>query len=248
MSSNGSVLLRFGRQCRLAALVGVFGLSIVGESGIAGSPVWSERWSDTTEYGRLAPGFPQVDRLEFRILRDGDRVGKQIMQFRHEGDRLVVDIDTEIAVNALFVTLYRFEQEAEEIWENGRFQSYRAVTDDDGKKRDVAIQRAEDGALQVVYNGESSRLGNEAIPGNLWNLLTVEKPQILDPAKGKVRAIEITYLGVEKFGADGKERMLHHYRLKGEFERELWYDGGGLIFQASLEAKDGSIIMITRKP
>lgn len=244
MHPHLSLFNRFRRAIapRAIALWAMLGLSLSAYAAMASAIL-----PGLTEDGRLVHDFPMVERLEFRILRNGDKVGEQIMQFHREGDKLIVDIDTDIAINALFVTLYRFQQESQETWQNGQFQSYRALTNDDGKRRDVAIQRAEDGALHVVYNGESSRYVAEAVPGSLWNLLTIRQPHIFDPAKGKLRAIEITDLGKEKVVIEGETRLLHHYRLKGEFERELWYDETGLIFRASLAAKDGSIVMITRR-
>ena len=61
--------------------------------------------------------------LRFRALRHGSPIGEHRVTFRPDGNRLIVETRVEIAVKVLFFTAFRFEHEAEEVWQSDRLVS-----------------------------------------------------------------------------------------------------------------------------
>jgi hypothetical protein len=75
--------------------------------------------------------------LEFDIAREGDVVGHHRIDFRRDGDRLVVRSDLKIEVEMLSFTVYRYQQSREEVWRDGKLIALAATADDDGTPHDI---------------------------------------------------------------------------------------------------------------
>jgi hypothetical protein len=88
-------------------------------------------------------GVPESGRLEFSVLRDGEQIGTDVSEFFQKGDRLTVRNRTDIAVEILFVVVYRYELRSEEQWVNGQLVLLRTHANDDGKKTFVELTGAD---------------------------------------------------------------------------------------------------------
>lgn len=191
-------------------------------------------------------GRPPEGRIDYAISRGGSPVGAQSVEFVHNGNGLLVRTRTEIAVTFLSMTIYRFEHDAAETWENGRLSSFVSRTDDDGKDRAVELA-AEGDRLVGLYNGKSADVPGDIIPASLWHPRTVESTLLMDPIKGRARAVQVADLGEDEIVVNGAAVAARHYAITGEIEREVWYDPEGKLVQVSFKAKDGSTIMLQAK-
>jgi hypothetical protein len=192
------------------------------------------------------PGlFPPTGRLEYGVFRKGKRIGGQSVDFSLEEGRYVVRTRIELAVEFVFLTAYRFEHDAEEVWVEGQLQRFTSRTNDDGRSRVVEARR-QSALLEVNYNGKISMVPGDILPASLWHPLTARQTILLDPIKGRVRDVSITDVGMETMTLDGAPVPTHHFSITGEIMREVWYGPDGHVVQVRFPAKDGSEIMLRR--
>jgi len=87
--------------------------------------------------GDAGGAFAAESDLSFTVLRDGSEIGSHEIHISEAAGKTTVDIETDVAVKLAFVTLYNFDHEGHEVWENGQLVSYASKTDDDGKEKSL---------------------------------------------------------------------------------------------------------------
>jgi hypothetical protein len=188
-----------------------------------------------------AAAIPADGKLDFTVYRDGDEVGSHEIVFRQSGNQTEVDVVTDIVVTVAFVPVYRFEQEAHEIWKDGQLVSLVSQTNDDGTAHQLEVH--EDGAsLDVIGDGVTSQAEKSIIPASLWNPEIVQQSMILNSLSGGELAVQVAYVGEEAVAVKGNQVQARHYSMTGQFERELWYDNDGVLVRVEFKGKDGSDI------
>jgi hypothetical protein len=187
--------------------------------------------------------FPPAGRLDYKVVRAGDDIGTQSVEFIRSGDRLTVRTHVNILVTVLGIPVFRFTHEAEEQWQNGQLTAFKSKSNDDGEPRDVALTLAGD-RLRGTYNGRTLDLPSSLIPASLWRPDTVQKTVLLDPIKGRDRQVTVTDKGVEQIRIRGETLAAHHYAMTGQIVRDIWYGPDGQIVQVYFPAKDGSEIQV----
>lgn len=188
-----------------------------------------------------AASVPDGDVLEFAILRNGDEIGRHVFRFRREGDTLAVDIEARIDYRFGFIPLYWFDHRATEIWRDGRLSRLTATTRDNGENYEIEL-RPDGPSMRLSVNGEEVAIEREIIPASLWNVETVKRRRIVDPADGEVMDVTIADAGPESVPVRGRDVAARHYIMTGDFDRELWYDADGVLVQVRFRADDGSEI------
>jgi hypothetical protein len=186
-------------------------------------------------------GFPPLGTVTYDIWREGAKVGTHSVDFRREGDRLIVHTRIRIEVTLLFLTLYRFDHDAVEDWVDGKLVRYVARTDDNGTRRNVLLVRVGK-ELQGSYNAERLLLPGDLIPGSLWNPATVDQTRLIEPTKGQIRTVTVLDRGPERIKSGSRTVPAHHYSITGDLLREVWYGGDGEVVQAVYVAKDDTLL------
>lgn len=189
-----------------------------------------------------AATVPPGGRLHFTVIRNGETIGHNTLDFSQSADRLEVRVRTAVAVKIAFITAYHFNHEATETWQNGRLWSLASRTDDDGVKHELRVQ-AENGALQVDGDRKRSEAPAAIVPASLWNRDIVASRMLLNTLDGSQMAIQVEDAGMEQVRVAGATVAARHYRLTGDLQRELWYDESGALVQVRLRAKDGSDVL-----
>jgi hypothetical protein len=212
---------------RLAALLLLVGLATIGPA-----------LSATGE-----SALPPEGRLTYDVLRRGDRIGTQTIEFVHRDGRLVVRNHVDIKIDVLFFFTYRFRHDSEEQWVDGRLVALMSRTNDDGKKRTVELRRVGD-RLRGTYNGKARDLPATLLPASLWHPETVRQSLLLDPIKGRSRRISVTDKGEERLNLPEGAVTAHRYAITGQVEREVWYGPDGRLLQMRFSAKDDSKITV----
>jgi hypothetical protein len=187
--------------------------------------------------------FPPAGRLDYKVVREGDDIGTQSVEFIRSGDRLTVRTHVNILVTVLGIPVFRFVHEAEEQWQNGQLTAFKSKSNDDGEPRDVALKLDGD-RLRGTYNGRTLDLPASLIPASLWRPDTVQRSVLLDPIKGRDRQVTITDKGIEKIKIRGQALEAHHFAMTGQIVRDIWYGPDGQIVQVHVPAKDGSQIQV----
>jgi hypothetical protein len=187
--------------------------------------------------------FPPAGRLDYKVVREGDDIGTQSVEFIRNGDRLTVRTHVNILVTVLGLPVFRFTHEAEEQWQNGQLTAFKSKSDDDGEPRDVALALTGD-RLRGTYNGRTVDLPGSLIPASLWRPDTVRQTVLLDPIRGRDRQVTVADKGLEQVNVRGQTVAAHHYAMTGEIVRDIWYGPDGQIVQVRFPAKDGSEIQV----
>lgn len=214
-----------------AALALAFGLALAGPAG----------------GGAHAAGMPRDGVLAFDIVRNGEAIGTHTYRFRTEGERTEVEIRTEIDYRLLFIPVYRFEHESHEVWESNYLASLESSTNDNGTPVRVRVTRDED-SLMVVGEDGTMHVDREVIPASLWNRLVLDRNQLLMTTSGNVKSAQVQYVGEETIEVRGEKRMARHFRLTGQFSRDLWYDDeDDVLVRVRFEASDGSTVQYVLK-
>ena len=219
-------------------------LSLAASSALAQSASTTAT-PDTEPRVELA-AFPQPGKLTYAVIRDGDKIGSQIVEFQRNGDQLLVLTSVKIEVTLLGITIYRFVHRSEEEWKGGELARLTSNTDDDGDKRVVDL-RLVDGKLKGDYNGQAKEFPLGMIPATFWHPASMKQTKLLDQVKARNRQITVKDLGTETITAQGKKIEARHFSVTGQIKREIWYGPDGRLEKLEFEGKDGSeIVMVLR--
>ena len=193
-----------------------------------------------------AAGVPKDGVLAFDIVRNGEAIGTHTYHFDHSGNRTEVRIKTDINFRLFFIPVYRFEHESKEVWQNGKLDSLESNTNENGTPVKLQVHRDED-SLMVYGEDGNLHVDREIIPASLWNRLVLDRSQTLTTISGNVKKFEVDYVGEAELDVRGHKVTTQHFRLTGEFERELWYDKDDVLVGVRFEASDGSTVAYVLK-
>jgi len=171
-----------------------------------------------------APQEPTTLHHVFHIVRDGNPIGTTTIDVDKQDDTTTVHFKTHISVVVLFVEAYRYESAGTEIWKAGRFVSYQSHTNDHGKHYSVSAI-ADGDKLDFTVNGVSRVLPQIVLPATFWNTNFVDQAQLFDPDKGTIMSIKVADLGQTAIKFHGDPVQVEHYRISGDFPRDIWVDG-----------------------
>lgn len=179
--------------------------------------------------------------LSFTVLRNGEVIGTHDYSFTKKGPGLVVDINTDIKVKFAFVTVYRFEHRAREVWNRGKMTSTTSTTNDDGKDHKLKVSFAGK-KLKVNGDGKNSIVDYGAMPASLWNPETINNTTLLNTLDGTMMNVKVDELGNENVNVGGGQVAARHYQLSGDLQRELWFDNNDTLVMVRFKGDDGSTI------
>lgn len=179
--------------------------------------------------------------LAFSVLRKGDVIGFDTLQFHSDGDRLDVQVETDIAVKIAFIPVYHFKHSSRELWEGSRLKNLSSHTDDDGKIHDLSV-REDKGRLLIEGDKQISVASPTIVPASLWNERILKSERLLNTLTGTQMTVQITNAGSESVPVKGLPVTATHYIITGDLKREVWFDGAGTLVQVRFRADDDSEI------
>jgi hypothetical protein len=177
----------------------------------------------------------------YRILRNGDQIGREYLEFRKDGNNEDVTAKIDIVFRLAFVPVYRFTQTVGETWRDGRLLAMRSHTDDNGTRHRLTVKDRNNG-LMVDSDGKRRLEPAPILPASLWNMAVLRQPALIDTTDGSTLPITVSDRGPDTIIVDGRRVRAHHYRLTGGLDRDLWYDSRGRLLQVRFTASDGSEI------
>ncbi len=225
---NSALLRRVALAFGLAVSLVVVSAVVVSALGVAQAATLTAQNAQSGTYA-------------YQILRNGEVVGEQRMDFQRRGNELQVITDIRISITLLGIKIYDFTQRIEEAWRDGALVRLTSVADDDGNSRNVRLVRKGD-RLVGTYDEKQRDLPGHLLPSTLWSSAVVEHGSILETTRGRERTFSVAQKGVEQLKLPLGTVRAHHFVFTGEFRREAWYDESGVLVAGQMEAKDGSII------
>ncbi|BBK33085.1 hypothetical protein STHU_37190 [Allostella humosa] len=177
----------------------------------------------------VATGPALASDLRFTVFRDGTPIGTHRIQVEQVGDETRVAVDIALEVKIAFVTVYRYSHRNREVWRDGRLVSIDTATDDDGT-REFVQGKAGPAGLAVRSTAGSYTAPADVLPTSYWRRPTVDRRQLLDTQKGRL-------LGVRVERADPPGDRAARYRVRGELDLDLWYDGDDRLRRIAFDFK-----------
>lgn len=200
-----------------------------------------------------AAALPE-DRL-FDIYRRGSRIGSHAVRFRPLGTgTFEVETVVEIAVKVLLVTAYRFRQEGQERWEDGRLVASDVATDDNGKRTRVRVREAGGEGLRV--EGEHGTYAVE--PGTMtdlgfWNQAVTRQSRLVDGQHGELLSIRFAPPVEDSVAVGGRTVPAVRYESAANASAEgtprrgkTWYDREGRWVRTEFETRGELLVFQLR--
>lgn len=184
----------------------------------------------------LASAYPNV--LKFRVEREGSFIGHVMQRYQPSGNDLRVDVFIAFQVKLAFVTVFRYEHRAREMWRNGRLARLDTVTNDNGDPQRVAGRIAEDG---FVVDGPKGPViaPHDILPSSYWHPRFTEESRMLDSQLGRILEFDISRLGAERIEALGRPVDAERYAMRGDVDLDFWYDADRVWQKMAFTIKGG---------
>lgn len=188
-----------------------------------------------------APPEPTTTQRVFDITRDGKKIGTDIIDIVKDGKTTTVNFTTHISVVIMFMEAYRLDHTAVETWNDGKFVSYTAQTNDNGKKHTISATLT-DKKFDLTVDGKDQELPQLVLPATLWNTDFISATELFDPDKGTLLSVEVKDLGEQAIRQHGNTIQAEHYRISGDLKRDIWVVND-IPVRIKLLGSDGSKIV-----
>lgn len=171
---------------------------------------------------------PAAEKRIFEITRDGNKIGEETVTIEKDGDTTKIKFRTHVSVVVMFIQAYHLAHSAVETWTAGKFVSYHAVTDDNGKHFNITAT-AKDDQILLDVNGDESKVPGGLVFASLWNTDFVDQTILLHPDSGTQLSVKVKDVGEEQIGIEGQQVKTHHYQITGDYDRDVWFEGDKLV-------------------
>jgi hypothetical protein len=186
---------------------------------------------------------------EFQVLVKDKPAGACTMRISTADDgttRVTCDVNVKVSY---LVYSYRYEFHGDELWQGNQLLSAHNEATDDGKKFAARLENKSGGAI-IESNGLLRRTAAIDMTTNYWHTPDMSKTtklNVMNADRGTVHSVTIATVGREKMFVDRREIDCVHYRLTGDIEAELWFDGQNrIVGQKSVEDGYPTELRLTR--
>ena len=134
----------------------------------------------------------------------------------HAAGGLEVTSEARFDVKFLGWTAYRYRHQARERWSGDCLASLQASTDDDGRVRDVRAFRSASGLHVEASDAAGATLPEAcAMTFAYWNRRLPEQRRLLDPATGRMVAVQVQPLPASTIATDRGSVSALGWRIAG---------------------------------
>ncbi len=179
-------------------------------------------------------------------MRNGSKIGTQILTFERTPDGLIVRVAADMVVKVAFITFYKYSLRVTEKWAGDQVVSLTSTTNDNGTKYSVNARR--DASGLVVEGSATPRYvaPANALPATHWNRRELDGPWI-NPQDGKLMRPAVARQGVETIPTvAGGPVKANRFVLTGDVQFDMWYDSVPSWAGLTAKGKDGSLIRYVR--
>jgi uncharacterized protein DUF6134 len=177
--------------------------------------------------------------LRFTVVRGRSKIGVHTVEFRDGPDGLAVHTMIDLVVKVVFITVFRYQHECQDVWGAGQLVSLRSRTNEDGKRFAVEVTAEADG-LRVVGPGGPLVVGARLLTSNsLWDRRLVDRQRLIDAQHGGEIGLVVHPCGTGPLVLAGQERVVAEcFRILTPYNGGLlWYDATGRWVKGSLELR-----------
>lgn len=186
---------------------------------------------------------------EFDIFVKDRPAGKNTMRISDLDDG-TTRVATEVNVKLNFVVfVYRYEFAGRETWRGNRLLATQNRATDDGKIYD-ARARSDAGGFRIEANGRSHVAPAIDMTTSYWRTPEPRpdgKLSLMNADRGTIQTARVERLAPETLTIGRQLVTCSHYRLSGEVQAELWFDGQNrIVRQKAIEDGYPTELHLTR--
>ena len=184
----------------------------------------------------LVPGLAQASPSDtgtwrFKVLLDGKPVGYHTFRVARDGDVQSVRVDADFEVKVLFVTLYAYQLDAQEIWQGGCLRQISSQTSVNGERFRVHGER-QAGDMEITRSkaGVASvrKLSGCVMTFAYWDPAILAQSRLLNVQTGQYMNVDVQRVGQAAIDVQGRPVTTTQYRLRADkLDIDLWYGPGG---------------------
>lgn len=189
----------------------------------------------------LTSYYVEAKDLSFNVLRDGDKIGTHVFSISQNADQTRVKVRTRMKVKAAFITVFRYEHDRTEVWENGQLVSFDSVTHNDGDDLKLKVTRAGSALTVTDQDGRTKNIETSDLPVTFWNKGIMDKERLFSALDGNFYKISTREVGESVISINGKKYQAVHYKMFGSLERDLWYDKNGQLLKIKFRRRGSDI-------
>lgn len=208
-------------QCLLAAC---FGFAPVGTGRAADAPNSPRIVADETRVFDLLVKQKPAGTCTIRIVDTDDGA-----------TRVASEVDVKLNV---LIYVYHYEFHGQELWRGGRLLASDCVATDDGKKLSARMKN-ENGGCLINANGRARRGPLIDTTTNYWRTPDVSRGgrlTVMNTDQGTVHSVTVRKVGHENVKLAEQQVLCTHYRLDGDLQADIWFDGRQrIVRQTSVE-------------
>lgn len=190
--------------------------------------------------GLAAPAIaaPSAQRT-FRILRDGDEIGRHTMIAVLGTDAFTIDIEIDISVKVLGITAYRYYLANRERWRAGRIETISSTTNDDGTEESASVRRS-GGMLRIEGTRHSGTVPLDAVTTSYFAPAFLDRRPWISTQSGDPLDVSVTQAPAGWWQVSGDLTTRLGYDRRGEWIG-CEFDAGGETARYEVIGETGRI-------
>ena len=192
----------------------------------------------------------------FDVLVNGVKVGRQLLTFHHEGKALVVENEIYIVAPELWHNLAdralellrvgkqvsdSYTLRCREVWRDGALAEVTTNVNNYDEAVEVDLDATPNG---LMVDGPAGRLPAPPglVPSSLWQIEMTQGHPVLDLDSGRILNVHFNQGAEEPLTVGAEDLPARHVTSSGEFARDLWYGGDGLLLRQQYVDKKGEVL------
>jgi hypothetical protein len=163
----------------------------------------------------------------FEVFLDDSKVGYHNFRLEQAANQQRLISEAEFKVKLLFVTLYKYQHQNSEVWENDCLQRIESRTNANGKKFAVRGRQGPD-AFELEATDQREELARCLMTFAYWNPDFLKQSELLNPQTGEILPVSVEPLETEPYLVRGENIEAQQYRVQARgMELHLWYSKDG---------------------
>lgn len=179
----------------------------------------------------------------FNVLYAGERIGAHTITYSAATGEARITTEIDLAIKALFFTVFAYRHRSEETWRDGRLMSLSSQTMEHGETLHVAGAATLRG-FSVVSNGRPFIASATTLTSNsLWTPAVLGQATVVDAQHGGIIGVSARRIGDEQIVVGGRPVHATRYTLITPYlAGSIWYDRENFWVHGEFE-RDGSKIL-----
>ena len=186
-----------------------------------------------------ASAISSTQTRHYDVLIDGKKAGDYTLAIAESVNTTEVTSNCTVHFKVLLFN-YNYKYHGRESYKDDKLTAFISNSDDNGKRNEISLKRADDGSLHFTSNNKSGITDGATILSSYWSFPLKGKAatssanlKILEVDSGRIFKDQIKFLKTETLNIAGKPTECKHYDMSGGDDCELWYVDDRLVRQKS---------------